>query len=74
MDKILPSEKMTKEFSDLTRIDINSIMCLFLLAILCAYVFLEIVYERFLKDTTLHISIVDYLTAFKKRQRFQLAS
>ena len=74
MDKIMPSEKVRKEFIDLTRIDINSIMCIFLLGILCAYVFLEVVYEQFFKDSKLQVSIVDSLTAFKKKQRYQVAS
>ena len=74
MDKLLPSKKLRKEFAELTRVDINSIVCLFLLSLLFAYVFLEMVYDRFIKDTTLQISIIDYLTAFKKRQHFQFVN
>ena len=73
MEALLPSIRLRKEFSDLTRVDITNIICLLILSFICAYVFLETVYRKYLKDSTLKISVATFMTGFKDRQSVQMA-
>ncbi len=73
MKSLIPNKKIRNEFSDLVEVDITSIISFFIFAIICAYVFLEVLYETYVKTSALKLSIFDYLAEFKERQRLQLA-
>ena len=73
MESLLPSKSLRNDFSKLVNVDITFVVCLFLLAVVSAYVFLEMLYERYVKESTFKVSFVAYLVEFQKKQRFQLA-
>tara|TARA_Y100001968_G_scaffold324496_1_gene363931 strand:- start:14617 stop:14841 length:225 start_codon:yes stop_codon:yes gene_type:complete len=73
MGYLLPSNRFREEFSEITRIDITNIICFFILSFICAYVFLEMAYMKFFKDSTLKISIAGFMNGFRQKQSIQLA-
>ena len=73
MDSLLPSKRLRNDFSKLVNVDITFVICLFVLAVISAYVFLEMLYERYVKESTLKVSFGAYVAEFQKKQRLQLA-
>tara|TARA_Y100001968_G_C19238138_1_gene658005 strand:+ start:238 stop:462 length:225 start_codon:yes stop_codon:yes gene_type:complete len=73
MDKALQRKRIINDFSELQNADITFIICFFIFAVICAYVFLQMVYERYIKESTVKVSVSAYLAEFQKKQRLQFA-
>ena len=72
MDQVIPSKEFRNDFSELVRVDITNIISFFLLAVVCAYVFLEMVYIRYINNSQLKNSLLDYIASFTKKEQLQL--
>ena len=73
MDNLLSNKEFREELSDLIRIDITSIICFFIFAVICSFIFLSIIFEKYIKYSTLKVSILQSLTEIQQRQGLQLA-
>ena len=74
MNNLLLNRQFREELSDLFKVDVSYVICFFFFAVICAYVFVEIFYEKYIKNSTLKVSIVDYFADFQQRQGLQLAN
>tara|TARA_Y100001968_G_C18794582_1_gene452792 strand:- start:57 stop:281 length:225 start_codon:yes stop_codon:yes gene_type:complete len=74
MNKLLPNKKFLKELNELIKVDITNIICIFIFCVICAYVFLETLYKKYLKSSKINISMIEYITDIKRNKNMRLAS
>ncbi len=74
MYRVVQKLKVSNDFSDLFDVDITSFVCFFIFCLICAFVFLQIVYDKYIKSSTLELTIINYFTDFNDDKEVKLAS